>query len=159
MRHTADQSTHTSPRGSDPANLKNPSGQDRLGEPKFNIESSAFTNPQVCSQRRVSSAFCNLKSESKPNRGRIKSNCMMQFAEWLLKIGNSTYVEKKWYHPTGSRLCYSLLEATDVRRFSTPSFLSNRIRTNLTSGNISIRNRFLPPLCNTDRVTKALWSP
>jgi len=60
-------------------NPSGPAGKSGLGEPKFNIDGSAFTAPWGRPQR---------------DGPALRASAMMQYAEWLLKNGNSTYVER-----------------------------------------------------------------
>ncbi|KAH9986639.1 Six-hairpin glycosidase-like protein [Russula vinacea] len=61
------------------SNPSGPAGKGGLGEPKFNIDGSAFTDPWGRPQR---------------DGPALRASAMMQYAEWLLKTGNSSYVER-----------------------------------------------------------------
>ncbi|KAI0270004.1 glucoamylase [Gloeopeniophorella convolvens] len=60
-------------------NPSGPADQGGLGEPKFNINGTAFTSPWGRPQR---------------DGPALRSTALMQYANWLLDSGNATYVQK-----------------------------------------------------------------
>lgn len=91
----------------------------------------------------------------------LRASAMMQYAEWLLKTGNSSYVERSLWPIIQLDLDYvstSWRQPTSVN-FRIPASLTNHPPTDLTSGKRSTRNPSLRPPYNTDRFARALHSP
>ena len=81
------------------SNPSGPAGKGGLGEPKFNIDGSAFTDSWGRPQRGANAAFRKSRVRAEwryctADGPVLRATAMMQYAEWLLKTGNSSYVER-----------------------------------------------------------------
>ena len=151
--------------------ITNPSGsagKSGLGEPKFNINGSVFSAPWGRPQRGVCGRrvfFSQIRGDAERGTNvdgpALRASAMIQYAEWLLNNGNSTYVERLLWPAIQLDLDYVATywrESTSANPRPSPASLTNETPTDLTSGKRSTRSPSLPPLYSTDRFARALYS-
>ena len=145
-----------------------PQGKADLANPSSTLTAPYFLPPgavrnEVCAD----AAFFFSQIRGDAERGTnvdgpaLRASAMIQYAEWLLNNGNSTYVERLLWPAIQLDLDYVATywrESTSANPRPSPASLTNETPTDLTSGKRSTRSPSLPPLYSTDRFARALYS-